>query len=661
MQDILVLVLDDKLLFTIEGTPFIPPIHSFPNFCSLLDDKHATVKKPQPSSEKGDGSSILGSDSGGRWLAYKILHMTVAERIGLVWEGDALRRPPRGGVEQTQWDALMERLSNVTLLDRRDRLGWAGDESDSFSVGSARRCLDSRFLFIGGEETSWNSWIPIKLNVFLWRVMDGGLPTRERLSRRGILLDSMLCPVCNDQVESIPHILTGCSQLFEIWARIAIWWGVALPNSLSLADLLAWPDATCLSANARKAFQAFIVIAMWVLWNHRNKMVFGSQSSKKAVIFDDVVDNSLLGTGTQRRPRVLGGTRPRRFSHANTTPALNGVVVRRNANAKERGRRILVDIFQKYRLNYSLYSFILSHLRKKEMDLQSLCQIRVGDGLRTRFWYDRWLGQGPLLETFPRVFLLDLHQHMTIAERIGLGWEAGRPSIGGVEQTQWDALMERLSNVTLLDRRDRLGWAGDESDSFSVGSARRWLDSRFLFIGGEETSWNSWIPIKLNVFLWRVMGGGLPTRERLSRRGILLDSILCPVCNDQVESIPHILTGCSQLFEIWARIAIWWGVALPNSLSLADLLAWPDATSLSANARKAFQAVIVIAMWVLWNHRNKMATRYGYTTASSSPRWHPATPFLPREHHPSLERRCRASERQREGTRASSLFCPLNG
>lgn len=70
----------------------------------------------------------------------------------------------------------------------------------------------------------------------------------------------------------------------------------------------------------------------------------------------------------------------------------------------------------------------------------------------------------------------------------------------------------------------------DVSDTFSISSARRFLDGGMFFLGGTKTRWNNLIPIKINILICKITLLSIPTRERLSHRGITIDSILCPIC-----------------------------------------------------------------------------------------------------------------------------------
>ncbi|GKB01746.1 RNA-directed DNA polymerase, eukaryota, reverse transcriptase zinc-binding domain protein [Tanacetum coccineum] len=59
----------------------------------------------------------------------------------------------------------------------------------------------------------------------------------------------------------------------------------------------------------------------------------------------------------------------------------------------------------------------------------------------------------------------------------------------------------------------------------------------------------------------------LPARLNLSKRGVDLQSILCPMCNKEVESTNHIFFACSMVRELYRKIVSWWDVCYSEFLS----------------------------------------------------------------------------------------------
>ncbi|GJS76656.1 RNA-directed DNA polymerase, eukaryota [Tanacetum coccineum] len=106
------------------------------------------------------------------------------------------RREVRGGIEQQQWSKLVELVGSVSLSSSPDR--WFCDLSGDgvFTVKVVRNFLDDMLLPSHPVVTSWTKFIPIKVNIFAWRARRDCLPTRYNLSRRGVVLDSIVCPIC---------------------------------------------------------------------------------------------------------------------------------------------------------------------------------------------------------------------------------------------------------------------------------------------------------------------------------------------------------------------------------------------------------------------------------------------------------------------------------
>ncbi|GJR47353.1 RNA-directed DNA polymerase, eukaryota [Tanacetum coccineum] len=71
-----------------------------------------------------------------------------------------------------------------------------------------RNCIDEFTLSEVSSSTRWIKAVPIKVNVLAWKIKLDNLPTRLNISRRGMDIDSILCPTCGKAVESTRHIFS---------------------------------------------------------------------------------------------------------------------------------------------------------------------------------------------------------------------------------------------------------------------------------------------------------------------------------------------------------------------------------------------------------------------------------------------------------------------
>lgn len=150
---------------------------------------------------------------------------------------------PRGGLESSQLMALKELLDNVILSGQRDRWCWCIEGSGEFSVASARKFIDSKILVTDQSSTRWNKLVPIKVNVFMWRLGLNKVPTTDNLDKRGIDVHFLLCPICELKVESVDHLFFVCQMARDIWKKIGQWWGVDIPKLNTISELNVWMDS----------------------------------------------------------------------------------------------------------------------------------------------------------------------------------------------------------------------------------------------------------------------------------------------------------------------------------------------------------------------------------------------------------------------------------
>ncbi|GKD92368.1 RNA-directed DNA polymerase, eukaryota, reverse transcriptase zinc-binding domain protein [Tanacetum coccineum] len=162
--------------------------------------------------------------------------------------------------------------------------------------------------------------------------------------------------------------------------------------------------------------------------------------------------------------------------------------------------------------------------------------------------------------------------------------------------------LDRLNNLLLhfvpSSLPDSWEFGLNESRCFMVSAMRKHIELFTLSTDAEKLRWNNLIPIKLNILTWRISLDRIPTRSNLDSRGIDLDSILCPVCNDEIETSQHLLIDCSIAKSSWILVSKWWGFH-DYPKDLPSLIKWGDYTNLPIKSARIFDAVVQTTLWAI--------------------------------------------------------------
>ncbi|GJX59450.1 RNA-directed DNA polymerase, eukaryota [Tanacetum coccineum] len=204
----------------------------------------------------------------------------------------SFRRAVRGGVEAQQFAQLRDMLDTVILSNLEDRWRWDLNGSGSFRVCDVRNLLDEFFLPKDERVTRWVKCIPIKINVFAWRVSLDRLPTRLNLIRRGVQVPSTACPICTSDPEDISHLLFRCPMASDIHRLICRWWGLPWSPLGSYAEWLSWFKDIRLGSKVKSILEGVCYVSWWCLWIYRNQLLFATVKPRKDVIFDDIITSS---------------------------------------------------------------------------------------------------------------------------------------------------------------------------------------------------------------------------------------------------------------------------------------------------------------------------------------------------------------------------------
>jgi hypothetical protein len=243
----------------------------------------------------------------------------------------------------------------------------------------------------------------------------------------------------------------------------------------------------------------------------------------------------------------------------------------------------------------------------------------VGVGNMTDFWNEVWVGNQSLRNRFPRLFLLSDQQHAKVNEMgsmEGDGWQwdlKWRREFFEWERVVFQDLLSVIEGFQQSNLQDCWRWKADPTLGFTARSAYQYLinlyrpatvlslQQQFVF----NNLWNSAAPSKVIAFSWQLMFDRLPTRENLILRGMMRTAdMVCPLCNDAVETESHLFLHCRVSAKLWYDI-IWW---IDNSLMLSwnvkDSFPLLVGCGVGKMGKKGLMIIWHALVWTIWKTRN---------------------------------------------------------
>lgn len=152
---------------------------------------------------------------------------------------------------------------------------WVPEPSGKFSSRSAYL----RF-FTGSTEfltyhCLWRAWAPLRAKMFLWLAIADRCWTTDRLARRG-LQHPELCPLCDQEPETIQHMLIQCVVAREVWFLALTQVGLQYLTPDGDGSFEEWWSTSQrrVQPEKRKGFNTLVILVSWSIWKQRNRCVF---------------------------------------------------------------------------------------------------------------------------------------------------------------------------------------------------------------------------------------------------------------------------------------------------------------------------------------------------------------------------------------------------
>lgn len=142
----------------------------------------------------------------------------------------------------------------------------------------------------------WHNHIPLKVCLFVWRLLRNRLPTRDNLVWRRVINEELIsCPTGCDFHETADHMFLGCVTLSSVWPLVWQWIQISSVTSCVLCDHFYH---FCYMAGMPRSSHSFFKViwfaCAWTIWKERNNRVFNNQTSDPHTILDKVKLTSFL-------------------------------------------------------------------------------------------------------------------------------------------------------------------------------------------------------------------------------------------------------------------------------------------------------------------------------------------------------------------------------
>ncbi|XP_022014066.1 uncharacterized protein LOC110913553 [Helianthus annuus] len=145
------------------------------------------------------------------------------------------------------------------------------------------------------EWKHWNSWMPAKINYFIWRVGIERIPVKTELRKRGIGLDDYLCPRCRSEEKTVNHVISECVESVIVWRQIIDWLKLpSVADTSSCEKALTYADGLKGSILWRKTVKMEMQATMWHLWKARNGKEFKGIARTGESIVEEIKADTFL-------------------------------------------------------------------------------------------------------------------------------------------------------------------------------------------------------------------------------------------------------------------------------------------------------------------------------------------------------------------------------
>jgi hypothetical protein len=227
-------------------------------------------------------------------------------------------------------------------------------------------------------------------------------------------------------------------------------------------------------------------------------------------------------------------------------------------------------------------------------------KMKIGNGLTSSFWLDKWCGDEPFSTKYKRLFDLSLNKEINVNEALSDNCNSliFRRRLFGVGANMLEDLKKDCEDYCLEDSKDMPSWILDKK-GFSVKSLyvkfkRNTIKKSYWFI------WKAKIPQRIKVFLWLILENKILSKENLKKKK-WHGNVNCNWCGC-LETTNHIFYTCQVASFTWRVIQM--ALVSLSIPKIANEMFGLWLCSFKKYERNLITIGCSAVLWSLWNIRN---------------------------------------------------------
>ena len=155
---------------------------------------------------------------------------------------------------------------------------WEWNSTRKYTAASTYAMLCEGGIRFQLAAPIWKCGAPLSCKIFMWLATQYRLWTSDRRTRHGLQDSTSPCYLCEQEEDTVDHILVQCAFAKQVWFQCFVRVGLPLELMPTGQDTMEdwWTTSRKLVPKThRKDYDPLVVLICWCLWKQHNGRVFG--------------------------------------------------------------------------------------------------------------------------------------------------------------------------------------------------------------------------------------------------------------------------------------------------------------------------------------------------------------------------------------------------